>query len=213
MTGQRALPGAQGQPPPHALLLVLSPGLGGPPPSRPSPAPRTLPARGNPLNTGASPPAPGEEPPRLPVAPGWSLTHSQAPPPNPPRASFPFPTQLTPPPPGPWDVWLLPTRGTSQSAHSPQSGWPVPRPRPSPLCVQSCRADSYESGNRWKVGCWVGELFLETRCCLRGAPPGRLRHLCGRGRSSRTGKEVPPASPCDLEAPVPSLSGPQWDTT
>lgn len=62
---------------------------------------------------------------------------SQAPPPNPPRASFPFPTQLTPPPPGPWDVWLLPTRGTSQSAHSPQSGWPVPRPRPSPLCVRA----------------------------------------------------------------------------
>lgn len=138
VTGQRALPGAQGQPPhrPHALLLVLSPGARGPASFSPQSSPSHTPCQRQPPKYRCEPTGPWRRASEAPRRPRME-PDSQAPPPNPPRASFPFPTQLTPPPPGPWDVWLLPTRGTSQSAHSPQSGWPVPRPRPSPLCVRA----------------------------------------------------------------------------
>lgn len=212
MTGQRALPGAQGQPPPPRAAAGPLPRARGPASFSPQSSPSHTPCQRQPPKYRCEPTGPwrrASEAPRRPRMEPDPLTSSSS---QSSQSFLPFPNSAHTS-----ASWALGCLASSHTRHLPVC--PLPSVRmaraqapPLPALCPSCRADSYESGNRWKVGCWVGELFLETRCCLRGAP-GRLRHPCGRGRSSRTGKEVPPASPCDLEAPVPSLSGPQWDTT
>lgn len=104
--------------------------------------------------------------------------------------------------------WALGCLASSHTRHLPVC--PLPSVRmaraqapPLPALCPSCRADSYESGNRWKVGCWVGELFLETRCCLRGAPPDVSVTRAAEGGAPGPGRKCRPPRPATSKPPSP----------